>query len=134
MSPVGTTEVKQAHVSEVERLSRPYGTDSWPWTWDPAINRWAIVECPYGTMRRQTDTKPPVVHPTEKLLAPVRTGTIALKGDAIMKTAHTRFLFCSLAALACGAGCSGLRPGTAAPDFTLVSLAGEDVRNRAIIM
>ncbi len=44
-----------------------------------------------------------------------------------MKTAHNRILFCSLAALACGSGCSGLRPGTAAPDFTLVSLAGEDV-------
>ncbi len=44
-----------------------------------------------------------------------------------MKNAHNRILFCSLAALACGGGCSGLRPGTAAPDFTLTSLAGEHV-------
>ncbi len=43
-----------------------------------------------------------------------------------MKTACNRLLLCSLAVVACG--CSGLRPGTAAPDFTLVSLAGEDVR------
>ena len=45
-----------------------------------------------------------------------------------MKTAYNRLLLCSLAALGCGSGCAGLRPGTAAPDFTLVSLAGEDVR------
>ncbi len=44
-----------------------------------------------------------------------------------MKNAHTRILFCSLAAVACGSGCSGLRPGVAAPEFTLASLAGEDV-------
>jgi len=45
-----------------------------------------------------------------------------------MKIADTRILLCSLAALACGSGCSGLRSGTVAPDFTLVSLAGDDVR------
>ena len=44
-----------------------------------------------------------------------------------METAHARILLCSLAALACGGGCSGLWPGTVAPDFTLVSLAGENV-------
>ena len=33
----------------------------------------------------------------------------------------------SVAVVALGGGCAGLRPGTAAPDFTLVSLAGEDV-------
>ncbi len=44
-----------------------------------------------------------------------------------MKTAYNRILLCSLAALVCGSGCSGLRPGATAPDFTLTSLAGEDV-------
>ncbi len=44
-----------------------------------------------------------------------------------MNTAYNRILYCSLALLACGSGCSGLRPGATAPDFTLVSLAGEDV-------
>ncbi len=44
-----------------------------------------------------------------------------------MKIAHNRILFCSLAALTCSSGCSGLRPGVAAPEFTLVSLAGDDV-------
>ncbi len=44
-----------------------------------------------------------------------------------MKNAHARILLCSLAALACGGGCSGLRPGTVAPGFTLASLGGEDV-------
>ena len=44
-----------------------------------------------------------------------------------MKIVYTWLLLCWLSTLACGAGCSGLRPGTAAPDFTLVSLAGEDV-------
>ncbi len=63
----------------------------------------------------------------EELLGPVRTGRIAAKGSPDMKIAHNRILLCSLAALACGAGCSGLRPGTAAPEFTLVSLAGGDV-------
>ncbi len=33
----------------------------------------------------------------------------------------------SAAVVALGSGCAGLRPGTAAPDFTLASLAGEDV-------
>ncbi len=44
-----------------------------------------------------------------------------------MKTTYNRLLLCSFAAVACGCGSSGLRPGTAAPGFTLVSLAGEDV-------
>ncbi len=44
-----------------------------------------------------------------------------------MKIAHNRILLCSLAALACDSGCSGLRPGVAAPGFTLASLGGEDV-------
>ncbi len=44
-----------------------------------------------------------------------------------MKTICNRLLLCSLAVVTCGSGCSGLRPGTAAPDFTLVSLAGENV-------
>ena len=44
-----------------------------------------------------------------------------------MKIAYNRLLLCSLAAVASGGGCSGLRPGTAAPDFTLTSLAGENV-------
>jgi hypothetical protein len=57
----------------------------------------------------------------------VRRVRIPAKGDAAMKNAHTRILLCSLAALAGDAGCSGLRPGTAAPDFTLASMAGENV-------
>ncbi len=56
----------------------------------------------------------------------VRRARIAAKGDLVMKTAHNRLLLCSLAAVACGSGCAGLRPGTTAPDFTLTSLAGED--------
>ena len=56
MSPIGTTEAKQASTSEVERLSRPYGTESRCEAWNPAINRWAIIECPYGTTIRRTDT------------------------------------------------------------------------------
>ena len=44
-----------------------------------------------------------------------------------MKIAHTQILLCSFAAIAFGSGCSGLRPGTVAPEFTLASLAGGDV-------
>ncbi len=58
MSPVGTTEVKSANVSAVERFSRPYGTESLSGIQNPAMNRWAIVECPYGTTRRQTGSEP----------------------------------------------------------------------------
>ena len=49
VSPVGTTEVKSSNVFVLERFSRPYGTDFWSWIRNPAMNRWAIIECPYGT-------------------------------------------------------------------------------------
>ena len=63
----------------------------------------------------------------EKLRGPVRNGSIMAEGIPVMKITHNRILLCSLAAVAYGSGCSGLRSGTVAPDFTLVSLAGKDV-------
>ena len=53
MGPVGTTEVESSNVVVLEHFSRPYGTELWSWPWNPAMNRWAIVECPYGTAMRQ---------------------------------------------------------------------------------
>ena len=51
VSPVGTTEQKSSNAFVFERLSRPYRTLSWFRIRNPAINRWAIIECPYGTTR-----------------------------------------------------------------------------------
>ncbi|MCH8851291.1 MAG: hypothetical protein IID41_01410 [Planctomycetes bacterium] len=51
-SPAGTAEVKSSNGSVVERFSRPDGTGSSSWTGNPAMNRWAIIECLYGTAAR----------------------------------------------------------------------------------
>ena len=52
-SPIGTTEANPSHANERVHFSRPDGTECTSRTSHPAMNRWAIFGCPFGTNRCQ---------------------------------------------------------------------------------